>query len=419
MYLKRHFSFLKSVFLYTLTAFGGPQGHYGMLLRKFVHERKDITEDELLEINAITNLLPGASSTQTLVLLGYLKGGISLAFTTLLIWVLPACILMSLFSFLFVYLDKNHLSYDFLKYIQPMAIGFILYAAFKACKLTVKRPLTLLIVLASAVVCFLFFKNPIVVPILIVLGGICSNYGKRRIPNPFDSNTRKPVRWLNLSTFVAIFLVLAALSGFSRIKQRNDGFPSPEYRIWNISENFYRFGSIVFGGGDVLVPLMYEQFVLKPQHRKVKEPAYMTGEQFLSGSGMVRAIPGPTFSVASFHGGMAFRQWGTGWQIVGCVAGAFFIFLPSFLIVLFFYPIWNNLKKYAVLYRSIEGINAVTVGIMFASTIYLTKTLNLDLHHLESLANIIVVLTTYFLLNKTKIPAPLIVLVSLLLGFIF
>ena len=96
----RHIPFLKAVFLHSITAFGGPQGHIGMMLKTFVHKRRDVTEEELVEYNSFCQLLPGASSTQTLTLIGYKRGGVSLAVLTLLIWLLPACILMGAFSFL-------------------------------------------------------------------------------------------------------------------------------------------------------------------------------------------------------------------------------------------------------------------------------------------------------------------------------
>jgi len=99
--LLRHIRFLKAVFLHSITAFGGPQGHFGMMLKTFVHKRRDVTEKELLEYNAFCQLLPGASSTQTLTLIGYKRGGIPLAVITLLIWILPASIMMGALSFLF------------------------------------------------------------------------------------------------------------------------------------------------------------------------------------------------------------------------------------------------------------------------------------------------------------------------------
>src|SRR4030095_625526 len=103
MILLRHIPFLKAVFLHSISAFGGPQGHFGMMLKTFVHQRHDVTEKELLEYSAFCQMLPGASSTQTLTLIGYKRGGIPLALLTLLIWVLPACTLMSGLSFLLDY----------------------------------------------------------------------------------------------------------------------------------------------------------------------------------------------------------------------------------------------------------------------------------------------------------------------------
>src|SRR6476620_10443503 len=103
----RHASFLRSVFLYSLTAFGGPQAHIAMMMKTFVRQRHDVTEDELMEYNAFCQLLPGASSTQTVTLIGYKRGGVALAVLTLLIWILPACILMGGFSFLLHYIDHK------------------------------------------------------------------------------------------------------------------------------------------------------------------------------------------------------------------------------------------------------------------------------------------------------------------------
>ena len=96
----RHVPFLKAVFLYSFTAFGGPQGHMGMMVKTFVQKRKDVTEDELLEYNAFCYMLPGPSSTQTVMLIAMKRGGVPLAILTLLLWVFPAALIMGAFSFL-------------------------------------------------------------------------------------------------------------------------------------------------------------------------------------------------------------------------------------------------------------------------------------------------------------------------------
>ena len=95
MYLLRHIPFLKAVFQHSLTAFGGPQVHIGLLQHRFVEKRKDITSEELMEYNAFCQLLPGASSTQTIVLIAFKRGGFALALITLLVWILPATSFMA------------------------------------------------------------------------------------------------------------------------------------------------------------------------------------------------------------------------------------------------------------------------------------------------------------------------------------
>ena len=140
-------------------------------------------------------------------------------------------------------------------------------------------------------------------------------------------------------------------------------------------------------------------------------------DDFYTGAGMVRAIPGPVFSIASFMGGMAMKDKGTAWQIAGCVIASLAIFLPSALLVLFFFPIWNNLKRYVVVFRALEGINAVVVGIMVASTFYMMRDISLTQLRTISLLNIGVILGTWLLLSLGKLASPVIVLICLLLGW--
>ena len=92
-----------------------------------------------MEYNAFCQLLPGASSTQTLTLIGYKRGGVPLAVLTLIIWILPACILMGALSFLLHYIDQKALNQDIFKFIAPMAAGFLLYACFTAFPLCHKK----------------------------------------------------------------------------------------------------------------------------------------------------------------------------------------------------------------------------------------------------------------------------------------
>jgi len=417
--LLRHIPFLKAVFLHSLTAFGGPQAHIGMMLKTFVHRTPYVSERELMEYTAFCQLLPGASSTQTLTLIGYKRGGVVLAVLTLTIWILPACILMGALSFLLHYIDKKALNVDIFKFIPPMAVGFLVYATVMAFNISIKNTVTWIIMGVCAVSTFLLFKQPWIFPVLIVLGGITTNLSRKRIPQ-IEQKPRK-IKWWNFWLFGIIFIT----AGFFSEVAKNDNWPNRT--PINLFENTYRMGSLVFGGGQVLMPMMYEQFCVRPDAIKEKDPEVVRidKDDMYTGMGIVRALPGPVFSIASFTGGMALKDYGKTpeerslMQFVGCIIGAIAIFLPSALLVLFFFPIWHNLRKYAAVYRSLEGINAVVVGIMLASTFYLMKDISLLDVRLGSLMNAIVIAGTFTLLQYTRIPPPLIVISCVILGAIF
>ena len=414
MVLIRHIPFLRAVFLHSFTAFGGPQGHFGMMLKTFSEQRRDVTKEELIEYNAFCQLLPGASSTQVLTLIGYKRGGVVLAVLTLLIWILPACILMGAFSFFLEYIDERALHKDIFRFIPPMAVGFLLYAAIKGLRIAIHNTITFVILIVSTIATYLLFKTPWIFPILILLGGFVTNLSDKRIPEK-DQRPKK-IKWWNIWLFAIIFIVAGATSEIARKYQW------PNARPLNLFENTYRFGSLVFGGGQVLIPIMYEQFVARPENQRLRQrnPNVIKIEKndFYNGAGIVRAIPGPVFSIASFMGGMAMKDRGWQYQLLGCAIGSIAIFLPSALMVLFFFPIWHNLKKYVVVYRAIEGINAVVVGIMFAASFYMMKDVSLMGLSTINLLNLGIILFTAFVLLFTRIPAPLVVLICLILGWI-
>ena len=414
--LLRHIPFLKAVFLHSVTAFGGPQAHLGMMMKTFVHQRPYVTEQELMEYNAFCQLLPGASSTQTLTLIGYKRGGVPLAVLTLIIWILPASILMGALSFLLKYIDQRQLGTNIFKFIPPMAAGFLAYAAFTAFPLAIKNTITWVVMVVGAAATYFLFGQPWVIPTLIIAGGVVTNLSRKRIPQT-EQKPRK-IRWWNFWLFGIIFIAAGIISEMAR----KDKWPNR--KPINLFENTYRMGSLVFGGGQVLMPMMYEQFTVRPEALKIKEKnpnaIQIDENDMYTAMGIVRALPGPVFSIASFSGGMALKDMGTKMQIIGCLIGMVAIFLPSALLVLFFFPIWNNMKKYAAVYRSIEGINAVVVGIMIASTFYIMKDISFsEVKPISSFITVLVMLGTFLLLSFTRIAAPFIVLACLLLGYFF
>lgn len=407
----RHIPFLKSVFLYSITAFGGPQAHLAMMMRTFVEKTPYISKDELFEYNAFCNLLPGASSTQIVTLIGYKRGGISLAVLTLIIWILPACVFMGAFSFLLHYVNQSSLSTNIFKFISPLAVGFLAYASLTAFKISINNTITKAIMVLCAIATFIFFKSPWVFPALMILSGAITNISRKRIPQ-IETKPKK-VNWGNIWLFAFIFIVAGISSEVARKAEW-------EYRKpVNLFENVYRMGSLVFGGGNVLMPMMYEQYSVRPEAIKNKNPEAIKidKDDMTTGMGIVRAIPGPVFSIASFTGGMALKDKGAGMQVLGSIIGSIAIFLPSLLLAIFFFPIWNNLKRFAVFYRSLEGINAAVVGIMIASTLYIMKDISIIDGRISSYVNLIIIISSFMVLQFTKISAPYIVGFCLVLGY--
>ena len=416
MYFLRHIPFLKSVLLHSITAFGGPQGHLGMMMKTFVDKRRDVTKEELMEYVSFCQMLPGASSTQTLTLIGYKRGGIPLAIATLIIWILPACTLMGLLSFIIGKIGPTHLQTSAFQFIQSMAIGFLAYAVLRTYKISINNLITRIIMVVVTIVTFLLFKTPWVFPVLFILGGIVTNLSSKRIPQ-LETIKPKQIRWTNIWLFVLIFLIAGYLSETARKQEWQDR------KAFNLFENSYRFGSFVFGGGDVLIPMMLDQYVARPTAPKFADAKQniirIEKSELLTGAGIVRAMPGPVFSIASFTGGMALKNEGFRHQLLGCVLGSVGIFLPSALLVLFFFPVWQYLKKYVVMYRALEGINAVVVGLMCGATLFLLKDVPFATLNIITVINIAVIAATFTMLTFTKVPAPIIVLVCLLLGWIF
>lgn len=416
MYLLRHIPFLKAVFQHSLTAFGGPQVHVGLLQHRFVTQRKDISSEELMEYNAFCQLLPGASSTQTVVLIAFKRGGFSLAWVTLLIWILPATSFMASLAIAYTHFDLQPLLKS-LHLLQPMVIGFIASATYLLYQKAIRNTITLFVFIAAGLLTIIGFKTPWTIPVVIVLAGIVTNFSNKRIPD--QGAAPKKIKWIHLHLFLFFFMA----AGFMSEQSTRQNWE--QRKVFNLFENNYRFGSFVFGGGDVLIPMMYEQYVTRPNTERVKESKRdvlkLDRAAFLTGSGIVRAIPGPIFSIASFTGALALAEKGIGGQVLGAIVASIGVFLPSFFIVLFFFPIWQKLKKYALFYRSLEGIYAAVVGIMLGATLYLLKDILFDLGHLSTVnigLYLLVFSATAILLVRYKLAPQWVVMGTILLGAI-
>jgi len=397
MWSKRQLIFLYDVIWFTLTAFGGAQAHVGMMLKNFVNKRKYISETELLELNALTQILPGPSSTQTLVGIAYKLGGLPMAISVFFIWILPSTVLMSLAVLSYTLLGQKEKFGTILEFIQPIAVGIVGYAAFSFGR-TILKSSTSIWLAAGSLFATLLLRNAYAFPILILIGGIVSSTVKTAIE---ENNLRfklfSNINPRKIAYFIGILLLFASLGA---LINRTSPFSLP-IRLF---ENFYRNGILIFGGGQVLVPFMYTEFV--------EMKGYLNSDQFLSGYAFQQALPGPTFSFTSFVGGMTLKNAGFNvyGQIMGSIIAVLGINLPGLILILFIVPFWNDLKKITRIKKSLLGINAVSVGFMGTAFLLLLQPVGINY------LSIGLIIMTFLLLVFTRIKTPLLILAGILLG---
>jgi len=397
---RRQLLFVRDTFLYTCSAFGGPQAHLAILLREFVEKRHYVTEEELMELMALAQLMPGPSSTQTLVGIAYKVGGLKLAIIVFLIWILPSATIMCLAAIGYRMFAGQTKFAEILRFVQPMAVGIVAYATYTFANRFIKSKVSAALAIGSLIVT-LILQNPYAFPLLILVGGIVSSALETqpqedalRVKLFSNVNPRK------VGYFVGILLLFAVLGAV--IKQTS--VVSLPIRLF---ENFYRNGILIFGGGQVLVPLMYTEFV------EVKH--YLTGSEFLTGYALQQALPGPTFCFTSFVGGMVLGNKGYGitGQVIGSLEAVIGINLPGLILVLFIVPFWEDLKKINLIKNSLSGITAVVVGFMATAFILLAKPFGADW-----LAYVLMIATA-LILQFTKIKTPIIIIIGIVLGLIF
>lgn len=382
-------SFLKDVFICSLGAYGGPEAHYSVFTDQMVIKKKYLKEEELVELIALCSILPGPSSTQTIVAIGYKVGGPFLAFLTMLVWALPVITVMTLLSFIYQFLNSKNISEAGLRYIGPMAVGFIVVAAYRIGVKVVTDKITIGLFLLGAITTY-FIREAWVFPLVLIIGGVVSIITSKE-KNLWNRVKINPP-WIYIIAFIVITfgsIVLTLLW---------------DNKIVHLFESFYRYGYLVFGGGQVVVPVMHSDLVQVNQ--------YMTNEEFLTGYGLVQGLPGPMFSFSAYAGGMAARGGSVLNQVLGALAGGIGIFLPGLLLIYFIYPIWENLKEIKGIKVSLKGINAVAGGLIAVAAVILMQKSGLVID------NIIVTLITMGLLISKKIPAPIIVVLSIVAGFI-
>lgn len=388
---RRELIFLRDTAWLTLSAFGGPQAHMALFLKILVEKRRYLTEGELMEINALCQLLPGPSSTQTLTAIAYKRGGALFALLCLIIWLLPAFGMVTSFALMLIFWQgeqKNLNLWAYTQLMQPIAVGLVAHAGFVIVRKLVQTREAVLITLVAAVAAY-FLRTPFLLPVLILLSGLATSLKYREFMR--EEKTAFNIQWKYLIIFAVLFITIAALGGITR---------SLPIRLL---ENFYRNGALVFGGGQVLVPVLYNEFV-EFKH-------YLSSSEFLSGYALLQIVPGPVFSFSGYIGALTMRNEGIGGMILGSMMATIGINLPGTLFIFFAYPFWEQLKKYRPVKASLEGINAASAGLVIAAVFLLWE----PMAHTN--LNIAVAIATFLLLQFTRISALLIVLGGILAGW--
>ena len=335
--------YLKDVFLCSLVAFGGPEAHLGVFLDRLVQKKNYLTEKALLEWMALCSFLPGPTSTQVITAIGLEKGGRSLAILTLLVWAMPALCLMTLIALIPALIDKNSFA-NITSFLAPMAAGFVGWAAWVLGRKVVINPLSFGL-WGFGLAIALLSTTPWTIPVAFCMGAGLSIFLSPKTEQLKSLHAGKfSVPWGIFFLFITLLCVGIISSFFS------------ENSLGVTFERFYRYGYLVFGGGQVVVPIM--------QGELVNTNALLTQNEFLAGFGLVQALPGPMFSFAAYAGGLCEQQNDINRQLLSAMIAGWAIFIPGTLLLFLVHPFWGKLKTLPWAHRALRGINAVASGLV-------------------------------------------------------
>jgi chromate transporter len=412
----KYSTFLRDVLVLAFTTFGGPQAHLAHFQKILIDKRNYLSEEDLMEITSLCQMLPGPTSTQTLTAIGYRIGGPNLAYLTLLVWITPAVLIMTLTGVIMSSIQEKNWSLAFTSFIEPMAVGFISYGAYFISTRTINTKTGAFLFVVAALLSYVF-QTPFIFPAILLGAGLVTALKYKAQPK--EEKTKIIIPWANFALWAGVLIIAAVLGGVTK---------SLHVKLF---ENFYRNGSLVFGGGQVLAPLLYTEFVevkgpdedntraneLKTRIKKQYAPKPLhhpvSHNEFLSGYAFAQALPGPVFSFSAYIGALSSRDYGIGGAILGALMASLGIFLPGTFLIFFVIRFWDSLKKYRGVRASLEGITAASCGLVAASAVILFQPLA------NTVLNFAVTIVTFCLLTFTKLPSPIIILGGLLLGFAY
>ena len=381
---------LFSFFLLGLTSFGGPIAHIGYFRNVFVKQKKWLDEKTYLDFVSLCNFLPGPSSSQVGMSIGYHFKGISGSLLAWLGFTLPSAIILMIFGYA-IFNFENSISYGLLQGLKAIVVVIVLQAILGMRKNLLKDSFDYMIVFITTLILIIFPSSLNQFLCLLLSGFFGLIIYKKDKQSEIKNNIQIKINFLSCSPLIFFFSLLFLLPFLSEFFNSN---------ILNLASSFYRIGSLVFGGGHVVLPLLQEEFVSSGMIEK---------DIFLAGYGAAQAIPGPLFTFSSYLGIFFKSEFSIFLISLLCL---FFIFLPSFLLVIGIMPIWQELKKMDIIIRSFKGINASVIGLLVAA--FYDPIITSSLRSLEDMVLVIIALVILFL---TKISQWLAVFILSMCGW--
>lgn len=328
-----------------LTSFGGPIAHLGYFHDEFVVRRKWLNEHAYADLVALCQFLPGPASSQVGMALAFSRAGYPGAIAAWIGFTIPSAAILVLFALGVSNLTGTiHLSY--LHGLKIVAVAIVAHAIWgmstKLCPDKVRATMAIV----AAILASMMTSALAQIAIIAAGGalGIALLKNNEQLPHsPFSTKSSRTAGTILLAVFVAILIglpLLANLNNRSTLKQ---------------FDSFYRAGSLVFGGGHVVLPLLKNEVV---------NSGWVSNESFMAGYGAAQAIPGPLFSFSAYLGAASKVQPS---GVIGALICLIAAFLPSFLLVLGVLPFWENLRKFDKMKFAMKGINATVVGLLLAA----------------------------------------------------
>lgn len=321
-----------------LTSFGGPVAHLGYFRNEFVERRKWLEEQTYADLVALCQFLPGPASSQVGIAIGLSRAGYLGALAAWTAFTLPSALALVLFAY---GLAASGNGGGWLHGLKVAAVAVVALAILGMARtLTPDRQRATLAVAAMAIA----FAVPTAWGQIgaIVFGGIVGLAIPRDGPTAerteLDLGANRTAGVLALTTFAALLVALPIIAA------------STSNQSVRLFDTFFRVGSLVFGGGHVVLPLLRAEVV----------PGWIGNDAFLAGYGAAQAVPGPLFTFAAYLGAVI-----GGWKTAILCLGA--IFLPSFLLVIGILPFWETLRRRAATQAALRGVNAAVVGLLLAA----------------------------------------------------